>query len=154
MCHRRGTGYKFALRSHWAKRPNVFLYLPSESRAAEHPYSRTPDRICDSRETLVGAKATPETSQILLAYRSPRFIAKTRAYPVYDRDRGYLSSAQSEIRTLVDLGKFARCSPSRTSLIRALRGHPYQMQTDLAISAPGLCCKNVFARPEQTRANC
>jgi hypothetical protein len=69
--------------------------------------------------------------------------------PVYDRDRGY-RLRESEIRTLVDLGKF-RVFDAADLADLAYGGQRDQMQNDLQnLVRRGLVQKGVFEGPEQT----
>jgi hypothetical protein len=69
--------------------------------------------------------------------------------PVYERDRGY-RLRESEIRTLVDLGKF-RVVDAADLADLAYAGQREQMQNDLRhLLRQGLVQKGVFAGPEET----
>ncbi len=69
--------------------------------------------------------------------------------PVYDRDRGY-RLRESEIRTLVDLGKFRVVDVADLADL-AYGGQRDQMQNDLRnLLRQGLVRKGVFEGPEQT----
>jgi hypothetical protein len=120
------------------------------------------DAIEAEREQQVeNPRAQREPSENVLL-REPSRETRNRSLParpavhfedsrsaVYDRDRGYRLRA-SEIRTLVDLGKF-RVVDAADLADLAYGGQRDQMQNDLRnLLRQGLVQKGVFAGPEQT----
>jgi len=69
--------------------------------------------------------------------------------PIYDRDHGY-RLRQSEIRTIVDLGKFRVVAPEDLARF-AYAGHRSEMQEDVRdLMRHGLLRNGIFAGPENT----
>jgi len=100
------------------------------------------------RENVVAREPSPETRNPPVPSR-PAIHCEDSRGPVYDRDRGY-RLRQSEIRTLVDLGKFRVVAVADLADL-AYGGQRDQMQNDLRnLLRQGLVGKDVFAGPEQT----
>jgi len=112
-------------------------------RQVEHP---RPQR--ELSENVVSREPSPETRNPSLPSRPAVPFEHSRG-PVYDRDRGY-RLRESEIRTLVDLGKF-RVVDAADLADLAYGGQRDQMQNDLRnLLRQGLVRKGVFAGPEYT----
>jgi len=99
-------------------------------------------------ENVVSREPSPETRNPSVPSRPAVHFEDSRG-PVYDRDRGY-RLRESEIRTLVDLGKFRVVDVADLADL-AYGGQRDQMQNDLRnLLRQGLVRKGVFEGPEQT----
>ena len=99
-------------------------------------------------ENVVSPEPSQETRNPSVPSRPAVHFADSRG-PVYDRDRGY-RLRESEIRTLVDLGKFRVVGAADLADL-AYGGQRDQMQNDLRnLLRQGLVRKGVFEGPEQT----
>ena len=99
-------------------------------------------------ENVMSREPSPETRNPSLPSRPAVHFEDSRG-PVYDRDRGY-RLRESEIRTLVDLGKF-RVIAAADLADYAYGGQRDQTQNDLRnLLRQGLVQKGVFADPEHT----
>jgi hypothetical protein len=95
-----------------------------------------------TREPSSGQSPTVETPRLDIRFEDSRGL-------VYDRDRGY-RLRESEIRTLVDLGKF-RVVGAEDLATHAYGGHREEMQDDLRnLLRQGLVRKGIFDGPEHT----
>ena len=99
-------------------------------------------------ENVVSREPSQETSHPSVPFRPAVHFEDSRG-PVYGHDRGY-RLRKSEIRTLVDLGKF-RVIAAGDLADHAYGGQRDQMQNDLRnLLRQGLVQKGVFEGPEQT----
>ena len=99
-------------------------------------------------EIVVSRGPSQETRNPSVSSRPAVHFEDSRG-PVYDRDRGY-RLRESEIRTLVDLGKFRVVDVADLADL-AYGGQRDQMQNDLRnLLRQGLVRKGVFEGPEQT----
>jgi hypothetical protein len=99
-------------------------------------------------ENVVSLEPSQETRNPSVPSRPAVHFEDSRG-PVYDRDRGY-RLRESEIRTLVDLGKFRVIAAGDLADL-AYGSQRDQMQNDLRnLLRQGLVRKGVFEGPEQT----
>lgn len=108
----------------------------------DRPHAERDANRSDSHEPTRGPSTSIETPRPDVRFEDSRGI-------LYDRDRGY-RLRESEIRTLVDLGKF-RVVGAEDLATHAYGSHREEMQDDLRnLLRQGLVRRGIFEGPEHT----